>query len=276
MKGSANRLISAPAALISKLVGTILILSFLLDTVTLLIPSSPPFSPLDRGWQLSATTQLVERGFIPMLGMALLFLGSWMDERVDGQGSGQPWQLVKLGALVLSGILGLVFLLVAPLHINNVRLASNEGLQRIQQQASQAETQLSSPDFRAQVEQRRTQIKTQIGDLLKDDQRLNQALQSGQVPDQLKNILQQSKDNPRALDDYLEQQAKDFSNQTLTQVRDRKQQLEKQAKMGALKSQVQIGLSSLFLAIGYFIITGTGLSGVLSSPKMGPSKAPKR
>lgn len=276
MKGSANRVISAPAALISKLVGTILILSFLLDTVTLLIPSSPPFSPLDRGWQLSATTQLVERGFIPMLGIALLFLGSWMDDRVDAQGSGQPWQLVKLGALVLSGILGLVFLLVAPLHVNNVRLASNEGLQRIQQQASQAETQLSSPDFRAQVEQRRTQIRTQIGDLLKDDQRLNQALQSGQVPDQLKNVLQQSKDNPRALDEYLEQQAKDFSNQTLTQVRDRKQQLEKQAKMGALKSQVQIGLSSLFLAIGYFIITGTGLSSVLSSPQMKPGKAPKR
>ncbi|MCL1470843.1 HpsJ family protein [Argonema antarcticum] len=276
MKGSANRLISAPAALISKLVGTILILSFLLDTVTLLIPSSPPFSPLDRGWQLTATTQLVERGFIPMLGMALLFLGSWMDDQVDGQGSGQPWQLVKLGALVLSGILGLVFLLAAPLHINNVRLASNEGLQRIQQQATQAETQLSSPDFRAQVEQRRTQIKTQIGDLLKDDQRLNQALQSGQVPDQLKTVLQQSKDNPSVLDNYLEQQAKDFSNQTLTQVRDRKQQLEKQAKMGALKSQVQIGLSSLFLAIGYFIITGTGLSGVLSSPKIGPRKAPKR
>ncbi len=276
MKGSANRVISAPAALISKLVGTILILSFLLDTVTLLIPSSPPFSPLDRGWQLSATTQLVERGFIPMLGIALLFLGSWMDDRVDAQGSGQPWQLVKLGALVLSGILGLVFLLVAPLHVNNVRLASNEGLQRIQQQASQAETQLSSPDFRAQVEQRRTQIRTQIGDLLKDDQRLNQALQSGQVPDQLKNVLQQSKDNPRALDEYLEEQAKDFSNQTLTQVRDRKQQLEKQAKMGALKSQVQIGLSSLFLAIGYFIITGTGLSSVLSSPQMKPGKAPKR
>jgi len=276
MKGSANRVISAPAALISKLVGTILILSFLLDTVTLLIPSSPPFSPLDRGWQLSATTQLVERGFIPMLGIALLFLGSWMDDRVDAQGSGQPWQLVKLGALVLSGILGLVFLLVAPLHVNNVRLASNEGLQRIQQQASQAETQLSSPDFRAQVEQRRTQIRTQIGDLLKDDQRLNQALQSGQVPDQLKNVLQQSKDNPRALDEYLEEQAKDFSNQTLTQVRDRKQQLEKQAKMGALKSQVQIGLSSLFLAIGYFIITGTGLSSVLSSPQMKPGKAPTR
>jgi len=276
MKGSANRVISAPAALISKLVGTILILSFLLDTVTLLIPSSPPFSPLDRGWQLSATTQLVERGFIPMLGIALLFLGSWMDDRVDAQGSGQPWQLVKLGALVLSGILGLVFLLVAPLHVNNVRLASNEGLQRIQQQASQAETQLSSPDFRAQVEQRRTQIRTQIGDLLKDDQRLNQALQSGQVPDQLKHVLQQSKDNPRALDEYLEEQAKDFSNQTLTQVRDRKQQLEKQAKMGALKSQVQIGLSSLFLAIGYFIITGTGLSSVLSSPQMKPGKAPKR
>lgn len=277
MKASPNRLFSPPAALITKLVGVIMILSFLLDAITLLIPSSPPFSPLDKGWQLSVMTQLVERGFIPMLGMAFLFAGSWMETQ-GGQGGSPIWEYVKLATLVFSGILGLAFLLIAPLHINNVQQASSQAIDRIGQEASQAENQLNSDNFKAQVQQRQTQIKTQISDLLKDDQRLNQALNSGQVPEQLKTVLQQSKDNPKALDDFLNQQAKDFSNQTLTQVRERKNQLQKQARLGALKSEFQIGASSLLLAVGYFIITATGLRGALSTLQLGGGgrKAPKR
>ncbi|HEY9835209.1 MAG TPA: HpsJ family protein [Stenomitos sp.] len=275
MKASANRIISSPAALILKLVGTILILSFVIDTVTLPL-TIPSFDLQEEAWQINLTTQLVERGFIPMLGIALLFAGSWMDDQLDPQGSGQPWQLVKVGALVLSGILGLAFLVITFVHVNNVTKASNEAIQRIEQQATQAESQLNSEGFRAQIEQRRGQIKTQISDLLKDEQKLGQALQSQQVPDDLKTVLQQSKDNPQAVDQYLDRQAKQFSNQTLTQVRERKQQLEKQAKRAALKSQVQIGVSSVFLSIGYLIITGTGLGDLLSSPQMGSRKTPKR
>ncbi|MBD2182224.1 hypothetical protein H6S82_03375 [Planktothrix sp. FACHB-1355] len=275
MKASANRIISSPAALILKLVGTILILSFVIDTVTLPL-TIPSFHLQEEAWQINLTTQLVERGFIPMLGIALLFAGSWMDDQLDPQGSGQPWQLVKVGALVLSGILGLAFLVITFVHVNNVSKASNEAIQRIEQQATQAESQLNSEGFRAQIEQRRGQIKTQISDLLKDEQRLGQALQSQQVSNELKTILQQSKDNPQVVDEYLDRQAKQFSNQTLTQVRERKQQLEKQAKRAALKSQVQIGVSSVFLSIGYLIITGTGLGGLLSSPQIGSRKTPKR
>ncbi|MFB2917793.1 MULTISPECIES: HpsJ family protein [Aerosakkonema] len=275
MKASGNRIISSPAALILKLVATILILSFVIDTVTLPL-TIPSFDLQEEAWQINLTTQLVERGFIPMLGIALLFAGSWMDDQLDPQGSGQPWQLVKVGALVLSGILGLAFLVITFVHVNNVSKASNEAIERIEQQATQAESQLNSEGFRAQIEQRRGQIKTQISDLLKDEQRLGQALQSQQVSNELKTILQQSKDNPQVVDEYLDRQAKQFSNQTLTQVRERKQQLEKQAKRAALKSQVQIGVSSVFLSIGYLIITGTGLGGLLSSPQIGARKTPKR
>ena len=274
MKASPNRLFSPPAALIAKLVGIIMILSFLLDTITLLIPSTPPFSPLDKGWQLSVMTQLVERGFIPLLGMGFLFAGSWIETQGGAAGS-QLWEYVKLAALILSGILGLAFLLIAPLHINNVQQTSGQALERIEREASQAENQLNSDNFKAQVQQRQTQIRTQISDLLKDDQRLNQALNSGQVPDQLKTVLQQSKDNPKVLEDFLNQQAKDFSNQTLTQVRERKKQLQQQARLGAFKSQLQIGASSLLLAVGYFIITATGLRGAISL-QMGARKPSKR
>lgn len=277
MKATANRLFSTPAALISKLVGLLLIVSFLIDAITLVIPSTPPFSPLDRGWQLNVTTQLVERGFIPMLGMALLFAGSWMDSLQDSSQEGKLWQLVKLGALVLSGFLGLGFLLIAPLHINNVRLASNQTLEQIQQQASQAEGQLDSTGLKTQLSQQQSQVKTQLTDLLKDDRKLNERLQSDRVSQQEKDLLQQFKSDPAKVDEFLNQQLNPDTivNRRLTQVRERKQQLEKQTKLAALKSQVQIGASSVLLAIAYLVITGSGLRGVLS-PQMGARKPSTR
>lgn len=48
-------------ALALKTVGLILIVSALLDYVILAIP----FNPLQREWQLSFTTQIVDRGVIP-------------------------------------------------------------------------------------------------------------------------------------------------------------------------------------------------------------------
>lgn len=271
MKATTSRPLTPPAALILKLIGLIAIVSFLIDAITLLIP----FNPTDRGWQINLTTQLVERGIIPLVGMAFLFAGVWIDSVADTSGKGSSvWQIVKLVALVLSGILGLLYLLIAPLHVNNVRIQSNVAIARVAEQAKQAEAQLSSDAFRNQVEQRRTQIRNQIGDLLKDEQRYNQALQNQQVPQEVKEILQQSKTNPQALDDFLNQQAKSFSNQTLTQIRERQQQVEGQAKTAALKSQIQIGLSSILLAIGFFVTAGTGLRGLVSLPSA-PRKTPR-
>lgn len=275
MKASTSRPLSPPAALILKLIGLICIVSFLVDAFTLLIP----FNPTDRGWQINLTTQLVERGIIPLVGMAFLFAGTWIDSVAVADASGKGgsvWQIVKLIALVLSGILGLLYILIAPLHVNNIRLQSNAAIEQVQQQAKQAETQLSSDAFKTQVEQRRTQIRNQIGELLKDEQRYNQAIQNQQVPQQIKEILQQSKANPQALDEFLNQQAKSFSNQTLTQIRERQQQLENQAKTAALKSQIQIGLSSLLLALGFFITAGTGLKGLVSLPSAPRKSPPKR
>lgn len=275
MKATTSRPLSPPAALILKLIGVICILSFLIDAFTLLIP----FNPTDRGWQINLTTQLVERGIIPLVGMAFLFAGTWIDSvavaDTSGKG-GSVWQIVKLMALVLSGILGLLYLLIAPLHVNNVRLQSNAAIAEVQKQAKQAESQLTSDAFKNQVEQRRTQIRNQIGELLKDEQRFNQAIQNQQVPQQIKDILQQSKSNPQALDEFLNQQAKSFSNQTLSQIRERQQQLENQAKTAAFKSQFQIGLSSILLALGFFLTAGTGLRGLVSLPSAPRKNSPPK
>lgn len=273
MKATTSRPLSPPAALVLKVIGLICIVSFLVDAITLLIP----FNPTDRGWQINLTTQLVERGIIPLVGMAFLFAGTWIDSVADTSGKGSPvWQIVKLVALVLSGILGLLYLLIAPLHINNVRLQSNTAIERVAEQAKQAETQLGSQAFKNQVEQRRSQIRNQIGELLKDEQKYNEALQNQQLPKEVKDILQQSKANPQVLDDFLNQQAKSFSNQTLTQIRERQQQIETQAKTAALKSQIQIGISSVLLALGFVVTAGTGLRGLVSLPSAPRKKSPPK
>ena len=47
-----NRFVSVNAALVLKVVGIILFLSFLLDFLILLLP----FQPTDRGWQINLAT----------------------------------------------------------------------------------------------------------------------------------------------------------------------------------------------------------------------------
>jgi len=73
---------------------------------------------------------------------------------------------------------------IFPFHINNVRQASAQVIQRINQ-ASQgnSKTELGSPQAQAELEGSRT-IPKQVSDLLQNEQRLNQALQSDQLESQ--------------------------------------------------------------------------------------------
>ena len=70
-----NRFASGNAALTVKVVGIILILSFLLDFLILIFP----FQPTDRLWQINLATALVDRGIVPLVGIGMLFVGYWID-----------------------------------------------------------------------------------------------------------------------------------------------------------------------------------------------------
>jgi ABC-type multidrug transport system fused ATPase/permease subunit len=234
-----------------KLVAIILILSSLVDYLFLLVP----FAPLDRQWQLSFTTQIVDRGIIPMVGIALLFVGYWIDNSADTASANRgSWQDSRFWVLLLSSLLGLIFLLVVPLHLNNARLASNDALKQINQEATQAEGQIDSRLGEEVARQRE-----QISALIQDDQRLNEAIRTGQIRGEQVTLLQKFKSDPKALDQFLDQQAKDTRSRIQTQVRSRKLEAERRAKTEALKSALRIGISSLLLAVGYITIGWTGL-----------------
>lgn len=262
-----NRFNSANAVLTLKVVGIILIVSFLLDFLILLFP----FQPTNRIWQINVVTQVVDRGIVPLVGVGALFTGYWMQESGDGPKGFN----FRFPVLILSSILGLMFLLFFPLHLNNVRQASTQTVTQINQDAEQAENQLknqlsqfqaqiNNEQGKAQLEQLRAQAKAQFTELLQDEQKYQAALKNPQVPTAQKELLKKFKDNPKELDQFIAQQTdpQGLANQRLTQIRQRRDDASKQARDNAWKSGIRIGISSLLLSIGYIIIGWTGLRGM--------------
>ncbi len=276
-----NRFAGIIAARTLKVVGIVLILSFLLDVLILLFP----FQPTNRTWQIDLATALVDRGIVPMVGLGMLFTAHWVDTTDDTHPSGID---LRFPALILSSILGLMFLLIFPLHLNNVRQASAQRVEQITQEADQAETQLKNQlsqvqaqlgneQVKAELEKQKTQVKAQFSELLKDDQRYQQALNNPNLPATQKELLKKFKANPQELDKFLAQQSdpQQLANQRLSQIRQGKEEAERQAKERAWKSGLRIGMSSLLLAIGYIIIGWAGLKG-MGTAKGGVRKATAR
>ncbi|MBW4559891.1 MAG: HpsJ family protein [Mojavia pulchra JT2-VF2] len=277
-----NRSASVNTALILKVVGIILILSFLVDFLIFLLP----FQPTDRGWQINLATAVVDRGIVPLVGLGMLFAAYWFENVEDGD---RPQGIdLRFPALILASILGLLFLLIFPLHLNNVRQASTQTVTQINQDAEQAENQLknqlaqfqaqlNNEQGKAQLEQLRNQARSQFAELLKDEQKYKQALENPQLPAAQKELLRKFKANPQELDKFIAQQTdpQGLANQRLNQIRQRREEAEKQARDNAWKSGLRIGISSLLLSIGYIIIGWTGLKS-MGAAKGGGRKASVR
>lgn len=263
MKATNSRQFSSVAARTLKVVGIILILSALLDCIVLSLPGETS-DILNRGWQLAAATQIVDRGIIPLMGIALLMTGFWVDSSSGVSIERRNvWVDLRFWALLISSLLGLIYLLLVPVHLNNTRLELKDTLAQVDKEAGQAEAQLEgqikSEQFKAQVEQLKSQRRSQIGALLQDEGKLQEALKSPDVPKELKAVLQESKKDPKALDKFLEQQAQELPNQARNEIRTRKQQKEKELRTRSRNSSLQTGISSLLLAIGYITVGWTGL-----------------
>ncbi|MEC4983211.1 MAG: HpsJ family protein [Oscillatoria sp. PMC 1068.18] len=247
-----NAGVASPTAFALKIVGAIMIISSLFEWILL----AYPFQAGNRGWQVQLITQIVDRGIIPMVGMALILAGYWMSDRLSG---GESQSASRLFTFILASLLGLFFLLVIPVHLNNLRVQRKEALQQIEQRATEAETQLEAQS-------------AQINSLLESPdrlQQLDQALASdrvqGQQRQQLEAIRQQI-DTLQQDPSALEQRVSEAQNQ----LGERKLELESQAKTQVWKLGLRTGVSSLLLAIGYIAIGWSGLKG------MGGTPAPRR
>ncbi|MDD1469293.1 HpsJ family protein, partial [Dolichospermum sp. ST_sed5] len=206
--------------------GIICILSFFLDFLFLLLP----LQPTDKLWQINVSRSLVERGIVPILGLGAILTAYWFD-RVDDSSRRSSARL-KLPIFIFSSLLGLIFLLIFPLHLINVNEVKSQALTRINQDAQQLESQINNQvtqeqteiknqlaqiqnqfgneQIKAAVEKQRPvlkqQLATQLNELIKDEKKYNEALNNKQLPDAQKNLLKQYKVNPQALDDFISQQ----------------------------------------------------------------------
>lgn len=208
-----------------KFIGIICILSFVLNFLFLLLP----LQLTDKLWQINLSRTLVEQGIEPMLGLGAILTAYWLD-RVDE--TRRSSSRLKLPVFILSSLLGLIFLLIFPLHLSNVNQVKNQALTRINQESEQLESQIKNQltqeqteinnqlaqiqnqfgneQIKAAVEKQRPvlkqQLAAQLNELIKDDKKYNQALNNKDLPEAQKNLLKQYKSNPQALDDFISQQ----------------------------------------------------------------------
>ncbi|MBM0743081.1 hypothetical protein JOY44_15945 [Phormidium sp. CLA17] len=234
--------------LILKLIGALLLLTSLIDYLVLL--STAKFQ--DSQWVITFTTQVVDRGVFPLIGLALLFTGFWLEANSSDATRTAPW--LRLTALVLSSLLGLFFLLIVPWNVVGTRDAVDAQMKQIGQEATKAESQID-----AQIQQFRGQLDSQLA-------QIDQLISSGQLQDpqlaqakQQQTQLKRLKSDPKAFDAEIAPK----KTEELSKIKTRKQELESQTQGNALRSGLRTGLNSLLLAIGYIIIGWSGLRQML-------------
>ncbi len=244
--------VSPLAAIALKVAGTIAILSALLDFLILLIP--PNLTNVQ--WQLATTTQIVDRGIVPLVGMALLLTGFWVDSLVGR--AAQHKSLTtdpRFWVCALASALGLVYLLMTFLHLNAVRLSSQQALEQVGNEAGQAATQLQQ-----RLASELSQQQTQLSALLQNEDLLAQAIQSGQLPPD----IQQYRNDPEGLTQFLQQRADQAKQQVETEIGTRRAEAERRVKTEARRSGLRISVISLLLSVGYSFIGWVGLRRLLS------------
>ena len=250
-------LIPSPLAAISlKLVGAITILAALIDFITLLFP--PEFA--NRAWQLSTVTGLVDRGIVPLVGIALLFTGYWIDSSLGKSARKATLFLdIRFWTCLLSCLLGLIFLVTTVLHPNNVRIQSRDALAQVEAEAEQATSELETR-LNNDLSQRRAQIDS----LLQNEDQLQAAIASGSLDDAQVAQIERFRSNPQELDSFLTSQISEAQTQLQTRIGEQKADATKRLKSEATKATLRITLSSLLLAIGYTFIGWLGLKRLLA------------
>lgn len=264
-KLSSSRSISSLTAHILKIAGVIITLAAVVD----LLITPMPYQFGDQQWQIDLVTSFVDRGTLPLVGIVLLLTGFGIDGTRAQEEQRAIWLDLRLWACLLASLLGLIYVLAFPLHLNNVRVANQTGVEQVNQQATQLETELSSRieagnnRIQTEIEARRQQINQLLS---ASDEQLQQLVANKQLTEDQANQVQKFKADPNSVEPFLKKQETELQTQLDTEVKKlraeidtRKQQAQDAGKTEALKSGLRVSLSSLLLAIGFITVGWTGL-----------------
>jgi len=243
------------AAITLKLVGIIAIIAALVNYLILIIG---PNLTNPQG-QLAVTSQMIDQGIVPLVGIALVLTGLWIDTNVGRPSrSGSLWVDLRFWICLLASLLGLIYLLIAPWHLNSVRLTSRQALEQVNAQASETATQLEQ-----RLSAELNQQQAQLGALLQNEALLNQAIESGQLPQD----IEQFRNDPEGLNQFLTQRAEQARTTIQGELGDRRAEAESRVRSEAWKSGVRFSISSLLLALGYSVVGWLGLKRLLSAAR---------
>ncbi|MEP0913692.1 HpsJ family protein [Leptolyngbya sp. GB1-A1] len=259
----------AYAALILKLVGGLMVIGSIVDCLILVVP--PNF--LDQVWLTMLIRDWVLRGTIPLIGFALLLLGAWIDVSAGGMPSGRPAGKKRKpakprwfsGVVFLSCCYSVLFALLAPLYFNSSRIASAATTRQLNEQAKQAEQELSDrlSERREQINlllsdaARRREIQAQLEDTDNADNPLRSQLLPGQQTElqQLLELTERVQDKPQ----LLEQELAKAKQTGIEQIKTQQQQERDRITTETRKLRIHTILTALTLASGYGVIAWTGM-----------------
>jgi hypothetical protein len=236
-----------------KTAGAVLILSSLIDLVFMLI--FPPENLVLEGgrWWLYATSQLVDRGLLPLVGIAFMVTGDWI-KIVSTEDGGDRGNISRIGIFALASLLGLIFVLIIPFQLNTTNEFKTQELKKISNEVTQIEKGIKN-NLQQINAQSKDKIKEQITAIDKE-------LKGGQIPPERLTNLQITKSKLELLLNDPKKFAQE-SEQNLQQLQKQKQKVETQASERMLKTGVRTSLASFLLAIAYITIGWTGLKRVL-------------
>jgi hypothetical protein len=236
-----------------KTAGAVLILSSLIDLVFMLV--FPPENLVLEGgrWWLYATSQLVDRGLLPLVGIAFMVTGDWI-KIVSTEDGGNRGNISRIAIFVLASLLGLIFVLIIPFQLNTTNDFKDQELKKIGNEVTQIEKGIKN-NLQQINAQSKDSLKTQITAIEKE-------LKGGQIPPERLNNLQITKSKLELLLNDPKKFAQE-SEQNLQQLQKQKQKVETQASERMLKTGVRTSLASFLLAIAYITIGWTGLKRVL-------------
>jgi hypothetical protein len=236
-----------------KTAGAVLILSSLIDLVFMLC--FPPENLVLEGsrWWLYASSQLVDRGLLPLVGIAFVVTGDWIRivATEDGGHRGNIW---RIGTFTLASLLGLIFVLIIPFQLITTNDFKSQELKKISTEVAQIEKGIKG-NLQQINAQSKDKIKEQITAIDKE-------LKAGQIPPERLTNLQVTKSKLELLLSDPKKFAQE-SEQNLQQLQKQKQKVESQANERMLKTGVRTSLASFLLALAYITIGWTGLKRVL-------------
>jgi hypothetical protein len=229
-----------------KTAGAVLILSSLIDLVFMLC--FPPENLVLEGsrWWLYATSQLVDRGLLPLVGIAFVVAGDWI-EIVSTEDGGDRGSMRRIATFSLASLLGLIFILIIPFQLITTNDFKSQDLKKIGEEVTQIQQGIKG-NLQQIDALSKDKVKEQITAIDKE-------IASGQAQGERLANLQLNK--------LLLTDPKKFAQKSEQNLQIQRQKRENQVSNRMIQTGVRTSLASVLLAIAYITIGWTGLRRVL-------------